>query len=251
MRWCGGRSVHGRVWHGHAWIGRVDPQHERQPHASVAPGIERPVREFMGYSTQSNRSAGRLRDPEFQLPQLQLRPRADTPVREQRHGPFTGPLRVHASTSTADLRRRGRDPSRAVDHRLRLCLHRSGRGSARFEAFCSDELRAFTFLLARRFSEQQLRAELNVARRADGSVPGAKRRAGDVVHERQASEALGLAGKDVPVPDVEELGAELNADALRDAGVFHQTDVVVVEPVAAQVADARPVSKVELKALRP
>jgi len=100
-------------------------------------------------------------------------------------------------------------------------------------------------------SEDDLQAELDVARIADFSVPHAKRRARNVrVKDGKTGPSVTLAssgGETVPVPDIEELGPKLEVDSFTDPGVFQQRQIMVVVTKSANVGHARPLPPVEIK----
>jgi len=91
---------------------------------------------------------------------------------------------------------------------------------------------------------------LDVARRAYTSVPAAETGAGHIVVERQITESLGLASEDMPVPNIKEFGAELDAGLLRKPSVLEKSQVVIMVAEPSQVRDARSLTVVEVKAVR-
>lgn len=94
-------------------------------------------------------------------------------------------------------------------------------------------------------SELELHAKLDVSRRTGCAVPHPERGARDISVECRV---VGT-GEDVPVEQVEKLGAELQVDVLRDSRVLHEVEVHVVVTEAAQVGDARSFSPIKIEAV--
>src|SRR6266581_2028797 len=91
-------------------------------------------------------------------------------------------------------------------------------------------------------SEFKSRAHLDIARSADAPVPQPElivaRCAGHVVVEGQSSPLAGT-GEGVPVEQIEELGAKLEVQPLRESCVFDQRHVLVMVSEPSKGSDAR------------
>ena len=75
-------------------------------------------------------------------------------------------------------------------------------------------------------SEDHLRANLNVSGLAYGSVPPSEGRAGYVVDERSGYTPNTAGNEVVPVPQVEELTAQLEGHLLRDTRVLQYGNIM-------------------------
>ena len=103
------------------------------------------------------------------------------------------------------------------------------------------------FKVGRMKSEREFPADLNVARRGNGAVPYAERRAGDV----GISEAPSVGRReDVPVPKVERLNAQQESHLFAKLRVLFEPEVLVVVAESTVVSHARTASKVKVEIRR-
>ena len=96
-------------------------------------------------------------------------------------------------------------------------------------------------------SEQELHSKLDISGRGNNPIPYAKVGARHIGGEGRTTETLVCTIKDVPIPDIKELGPELQTYSLGELCILAQTEIVVVEARPANVANPRSLAIVGVK----
>ena len=99
-------------------------------------------------------------------------------------------------------------------------------------------------------SEFKSRTHLDIARAGNGTIPFSEVSAGHVVGEGLAAASAAVAGgiEDMPVPQVEELRADLEVQPLGDLRVLDERERVVLIGPVPESRDASPAARIEVEA---